>query len=99
MRHVPSECQALAGDGGSSDQCRGRDAGSAALSRSIRYSLRQVRDVAVTISEGNLGVRNVVVSQDELGELGHAINNMADRLNEVIGRLRPRRTGTPSAPN
>ena len=60
----------------------------AALSRSIRYSLRQVRDVAVTISEGNLGVRNVVVSQDELGELGHAINNMADRLNEVIGRLR-----------
>ena len=60
----------------------------AALSRSIRSSLRQVRDVAVTISEGNLSVRNVVVSQDELGELGHAINNMADRLNEVIGRLR-----------
>ncbi len=58
------------------------------LSRSIRSSLRRVRDVAVTISEGNLGVRSVVSSRDELGELGHAINAMADRLNEVIGRLR-----------
>ena len=58
------------------------------LSRSIRGSLRRVRDVAVTISEGNLGVRSVVSSRDELGELGHAINAMADRLNEVIGRLR-----------
>lgn len=58
------------------------------LSRSIRGSLRRVRDVAVTISEGNLAVRSVVSSQDELGELSHAINTMADRLNEVIGRLR-----------
>ena len=58
------------------------------LSRSIRYSLRRVRDVAVTISEGNLAVRNVVASQDELGQLGQAINTMADHLNEVIGRLR-----------
>jgi len=58
------------------------------LSRSIRASLRRVRDVAVTISEGNLGVRSVVSSRDELGELGQAINTMADRLNEVIGRLR-----------
>lgn len=58
------------------------------LSRSIRSSLRKVRDVAVTLSQGDLGVRNVVASQDELGELGHAINDMADHLNEVIGRLR-----------
>jgi diguanylate cyclase (GGDEF)-like protein len=58
------------------------------LSRSIRRSLRKVRDVAVSISEGRLDVRNAVVSHDEVGELGHAINAMADRLNEVIGRLR-----------
>ncbi|TLY98372.1 MAG: diguanylate cyclase [Gammaproteobacteria bacterium] len=58
------------------------------LSRSIRRSLRRVRDVAVSISEGNLGLRNDVVSHDEVGELGRAINAMADRLNEVIGRLR-----------
>ncbi len=58
------------------------------LSRSIRRSLRRVRDVAVSISEGNLDVRSVVVSHDEIGELGQAINAMADRLNEVIGRLR-----------
>jgi len=58
------------------------------LSRSIRQSVRKVRDVTVTMSEGNLAVRNVIATQDELGQLGHAINNMADRLNEVIGRLR-----------
>ena len=58
------------------------------LSRSIRQSVRKVRDVTVTMSEGNLGVRNVIATQDELGELGQAINTMADRLNEVIGRLR-----------
>jgi diguanylate cyclase (GGDEF)-like protein len=58
------------------------------LSRSIRQSLRKVRDVAVSISEGNLEDRSPVTSGDELGELGHAINTMADRLKEVIGRLR-----------
>ena len=58
------------------------------LSRSIRQSVRKVRDVTVTMSEGNLGVRNVIATQDELGQLGHAVNHMADRLNEVIGRLR-----------
>ncbi len=58
------------------------------LSRSIRQSLRRVRDVAVTLSQGDLGVRNMVESHDELGELAAAINDMADHLNEVIGRLR-----------
>ena len=58
------------------------------LSRSIRQSLRRVRDVAVSISEGNLEDRSLDTSRDELGELGRAINTMADRLKEVIGRLR-----------
>ena len=60
----------------------------ALLSRTIRNSLRRVRDVAVKLSKGELGVRNVVVSEDEVGELGQAINDMAEHLNEVIGRLR-----------
>jgi diguanylate cyclase (GGDEF)-like protein len=58
------------------------------MARTIRGSLRRVRDVAVTLSHGDLGVRNVITSDDELGELGEAINGMADHLNEVIGRLR-----------
>src|SRR5438876_135169 len=49
------------------------------LSRSIRRSLRRVRDVAVSISEGNLGLRNDILSHDEVGELGRAINAMANR--------------------
>jgi len=40
---------------------------------SIRYSLRQVRDVAVTISEGNLLSEMSSLARIELGELGHAI--------------------------
>ncbi|HYL70366.1 MAG TPA: HAMP domain-containing protein, partial [Candidatus Dormibacteraeota bacterium] len=48
----------------------------ALLSRTIRNSLRRVRDVAVKLSKGELGVRNLVVSEDEVGELGQAINDM-----------------------
>jgi diguanylate cyclase (GGDEF)-like protein len=58
------------------------------LSRTIRQSLRRVRDVAVKLSHGELAVRNVIDGDDELGELARAINDMADHLNEVIGRLR-----------
>src|SRR5882672_1187010 len=58
------------------------------LSRSIRRSLRSVRDVAKALARGDLQARNLDPGTDELGELGRAINGMADSLNEVIGRLR-----------
>jgi len=58
------------------------------LSRSIRRSLQSVRDVAQALAGGNLNARNTNTGPDELGELGRAINGMADSLNDVIGRLR-----------
>jgi diguanylate cyclase (GGDEF)-like protein len=58
------------------------------LSRSIRRSLKSVRDVAQSLASGNLHARNLNPGTDELGELGRAINGMADSLNEVIGKLR-----------
>ena len=58
------------------------------LSRSIRRSLRSVRDVAQALATGDLTARNSDSGPDELGELGGAINGMADNLREVIGKLR-----------
>ncbi len=58
------------------------------LSRSIRSSLRGVRDVAQALATGDLTARNRATGPDELGELGSAINHMADNLREVIGKLR-----------
>ena len=58
------------------------------LTRSIRRSLRAVRDVAQALAEGDLTARNTTTGADELGELGGAINGMADNLREVIGKLR-----------
>src|SRR5260221_734915 len=60
----------------------------ALLSRSIRRSLQSVRDVAQTLASGDLNARNTNTGPDELGELGRAINGMADSLKDVIGRLR-----------
>jgi diguanylate cyclase (GGDEF)-like protein len=60
----------------------------ALLSRSIRRSLKSVRDVAQALASGDLQARNANLGPDELGDLGGAINGMADSLNEVIGRLR-----------
>ncbi|MGC2028869.1 MAG: diguanylate cyclase [Steroidobacteraceae bacterium] len=58
------------------------------LSRSIRRSLRAVRNVALALSRGDMTARNPVGNQDELGELAGSINGMADRLNDMIGQLR-----------
>jgi diguanylate cyclase (GGDEF)-like protein len=57
-------------------------------SRSIRRSLKSVRDVAVALSKGDLTVRSARPGTDELGQLAQAIDVMADNLKEVIGRLR-----------
>ncbi|MGH8264464.1 MAG: diguanylate cyclase domain-containing protein [Steroidobacteraceae bacterium] len=55
---------------------------------SIRRSLRRVRDVASQIASGNLAVRNDQIGRDEVGQLATSINQMADSLNDVIGKLR-----------
>src|SRR5258706_289623 len=58
------------------------------LSRSIRRSLRSVRDVAQALARGDLQARNLNPGTDALGELGRAINGMADSLHKVTGHAR-----------
>jgi diguanylate cyclase (GGDEF)-like protein len=58
------------------------------LSRSIRQSLAAVRNVAHSLAQGDMTARNPPGSEDELGDLARAINSMADRLNDMISRLR-----------
>lgn len=60
----------------------------AIVSASIRRSIQRVRDVAHEIAGGNLTVRCGEFGRDEIGHLAISIDQMADSLNEVIGRLR-----------
>jgi diguanylate cyclase (GGDEF)-like protein len=58
------------------------------LARTIRTSLRSVRDVAQALAGGDLAARVEQAGSDELGELGRAINGMATNINDLIDRLR-----------
>lgn len=58
------------------------------VSASIRKSLQRVRDVAHEIAGGNLAVRCGEFGRDEIGHLAISIDQMADSLSQVIGRLR-----------
>jgi diguanylate cyclase (GGDEF)-like protein len=58
------------------------------VGRSMRRSLRQVRDVASALAQGNLTVRVGASNGDEVGELAQAVNKMADDLQSLIDRLR-----------
>ncbi|MEP6655062.1 MAG: ATP-binding protein, partial [Myxococcales bacterium] len=54
--------------------------GSRYLSRALAAPITRMRDFAVSIGEGHLGRRVNVNSDDELGELGGALNLMSARL-------------------
>lgn len=58
------------------------------VGRSLRRSLRLVRDAATEIAEGDLSVRSDVRGRDEVGALARAVNKMADELQSMIDRLR-----------
>lgn len=60
----------------------------ALVARSIRRSLAALGEVAVAIAEGHLERRVEVRTRDEVGQLGASINQMADRLHEMIERSR-----------
>lgn len=60
----------------------------AIVSASIRRSIQRVRDVAHKIAGGDLTVRCGEFGRDEIGHLAISIDQMADSLNDVIGRLR-----------
>ena len=58
------------------------------LVRSIRRSLRSVRDTARAMADGNLNVRNDLTTADELGELAGSIDRMAGSLRVSMEQLR-----------
>jgi len=60
----------------------------ALVARSIRRSLTALGEVAVAIAEGDLERRSEVRTKDEVGQLAGSINQMADRLHEMIERSR-----------
>jgi diguanylate cyclase (GGDEF)-like protein len=57
------------------------------IGRSLRRSLQTLGDVARAIARGELHTRAAVTSEDELGELGCAINDMAVDLQNMVGQM------------
>jgi diguanylate cyclase (GGDEF)-like protein len=60
----------------------------ALVARSIRRSLTSLSEVAVAIAEGDLERRSPVQTKDEVGVLAASINQMADRLHQMIEHTR-----------
>ena len=54
------------------------------VSRIITNRLKKLRQSALIITEGNLSHRADIRSNDEIGELAHAFNRMADKLETMI---------------
>src|SRR5262249_54525540 len=55
--------------------------------RAARRALRYVSDTAVSIAGGRLGARCDVRSDDELGQLARAVNQMAESLHGTIRQM------------
>ncbi len=60
------------------------------VGRRLSRPLRRLADTAQALGTGDLSVRATVVSNDEIGVVGQAFNNMADRLGDLIGNLEQR---------
>lgn len=58
------------------------------LLRSVLHSLGRVRGAAAAISGGDLSVRCGVPVRDDIGSVAEALNQMADTLQGMIGRLK-----------
>ena len=56
------------------------------LSRWIVHPFQEMIAVMKQVQSGNLQTRLVVTGNDEIAELGQALNNMIERLNELIDR-------------
>jgi PAS domain S-box-containing protein len=58
------------------------------LLRDISKPLSKLRNAAIEIGKGKLDTRVEVESEDEIGDLGNIINEMATRLKESLTRLK-----------
>lgn len=56
----------------------------------ISYPLRELKNTALGIQQGNYSIRSSVASNDELGEVAEAFNEMAMTLDRNSGELRAR---------
>ncbi|MCB1138524.1 MAG: methyl-accepting chemotaxis protein [Leptospiraceae bacterium] len=54
----------------------------------IRRSISEAKGLAAAIATGELSQRITSHGKDELGQLMHSLNEMADNLSELIGRIR-----------
>jgi two-component system, OmpR family, sensor histidine kinase CpxA len=58
------------------------------ISRVITQRIKELRESALSIADGDLSRRVNVKARDEIGELGLAFNQMADRLERMISGCR-----------
>ncbi|MCR9141239.1 MAG: HAMP domain-containing histidine kinase [bacterium] len=58
------------------------------LSRLLGRPLRELRDSVLRIADGDLDHRVRALGQDEIGELGRAFNQMADRVERMVDGTR-----------
>jgi two-component system, OmpR family, sensor histidine kinase CpxA len=54
------------------------------ISRVVTERIKELRESALNIADGELSIRVNVKTKDEIGELGLAFNQMADRLERMI---------------
>lgn len=57
------------------------------ISNGIRQGLRNVRDVAQHLAQGDLTILTKVKTKDEIGDLGEAINNTIKHLRDTISGI------------
>ncbi|KOP80394.1 chemotaxis protein [Lysinibacillus sp. FJAT-14745] len=55
--------------------------------KGIIKPIRSLKDSAVTISKGDLTEKVIITSQDEIGQLGQAFNDMQDSLRTLIQKI------------
>jgi methyl-accepting chemotaxis protein WspA len=59
------------------------------VSGRITRPIGQLRDKVLSIAGGNLDARvSGITSQDEIGELAHSFNTMAENLGRIVGQVR-----------
>jgi len=62
--------------------------GRSIFSRTIVLPVQRMASATVAIADGDLGKRVAVTSKDEIGQLSHSFNVMAERLEQHEGELR-----------
>jgi two-component system, OmpR family, phosphate regulon sensor histidine kinase PhoR len=65
---------------------------SARLSQVLLKPIESLRDVTSRVANGDLYRRAKLISQDEIGDLGKAFNNMADKLQNSLREVTERQT-------